>query len=92
MKHLPIRWKITAMAFGIVAFTLLIIGIILLGYVIDAKEEELSQQAMITAQLVAQNQTVQETLTQDQSSARLQQLVERIRIIMERMADNYFII
>lgn len=81
MKHLPIRWKITAMAFGIVAFTLLIIGIILLGYVIDAKEEELSQQAMITAQLVAQNQTVQETLTQDQSSARLQQLVERIRII-----------
>ncbi|WP_017727045.1 ATP-binding protein [Halalkalibacterium ligniniphilum] len=82
-RQLPIRWKITGLAFGIVAFALMMIGIIILGYMSDVKEEELSQRAMITANLVAQNELVQEHLVDDieNASAKLQPLVERLRVI-----------
>lgn len=81
IANLPIRWKITGLAFGIVAFSLIMIGIILLGYVKDVKEEELSQKAMHTGQLIAQNQTVQMSIELDHASEILQPLVERIRMI-----------
>lgn len=81
IANLPIRWKITGLAFGIVAFSLIMIGIILLGYVKDVKEEELSQKAMHTGQLIAQNQTVQGSIELDHASEILQPLVERIRMI-----------
>lgn len=83
MNHLPIRWKITGLSFGIVAFSLAIFGIILLGKIIDIKEEELSQKTLITAQLVAQNQTVQNSIELVNASEILQPLVERIRVINE---------
>ncbi|OLO42919.1 histidine kinase [Alkalihalophilus pseudofirmus] len=79
--QLPIRWKITGLAFGIVAFALIIIGIILLGSSHEIKEEELSQRAMITAQLVTQNQAVQNSMNEDDASDILQPLIERIRVI-----------
>ncbi|MEB1806512.1 MAG: sensor histidine kinase [Bacillaceae bacterium] len=84
LLQLPIRWKITGLSFGIVAFSLIIIGIILLGYVSEIKEEERSQQAMITAQLVAQNQTVQNSIELSNASEILQPLIERMRVLNEQ--------
>ncbi|WP_418199568.1 ATP-binding protein [Alkalihalobacterium sp. APHAB7] len=84
LLQLPIRWKITGLSFGIVAFSLIIIGIILLGYVSEIKEDERSQQAMITAQLVAKNQTVQDSIELANASEILQPLIERMRILNEQ--------
>ncbi|MCD8508922.1 MAG: PAS domain-containing protein [Bacillus sp. (in: Bacteria)] len=80
-KHLPIRWKVTLLSVGIVLFSLIIGAIVLLGYMKDQKEEELSQMTLITAQLVAQYQTVQEQVNSENASEMLQPLVERIRIL-----------
>lgn len=88
IRNLPIRWKITGLSFGIVAFSLLIIGIILIGYAQDVKEEELSQRVMISAQLVAQNQTVQTSIDTENASEILLPLIERMRILN----DNDYIV
>lgn len=79
--HFPIRWKVTFLSVGIVLFLLIIGGIVLLGYMTNQKEEELSQTTLITAQLVAQYQTVQEQINHEEASETLQPLVERIRIL-----------
>jgi two-component system sensor histidine kinase DctS len=81
--NIPTRWKLTALSFGIVAFTLLITGIILLGYMLHVKEEQLSQRAMITGQIVAQSLIVQQQINSENASERLQPVVERIRMINE---------
>lgn len=81
--HIPTRWKITGLSFGIVAFTLIIIGIILIGYLLNVKEDQLSHRAMITGQIVAQNPIVQQHIESDNASEVLQSVVERIRVINE---------
>ncbi|SDY54682.1 two-component system, CitB family, sensor histidine kinase DctS [Evansella caseinilytica] len=80
-RHLPIRWKITLLSLGIVIFSLLIGGIILLGYMANAKKEELSQRTLITAQSVAQQRIVQDEIESDQASPVLQEIAEHTRII-----------
>ncbi|WP_234032891.1 ATP-binding protein [Paenibacillus faecalis] len=87
--HLPIRWKITGLAFGIVAFSLVIIGIILLGYMKEVKEREFSQKAMLTGQLIAQNKTVQMSIELENASEILQPLVERVRMVN---SNDYIVI
>lgn len=81
LRNLPIRWKITGLAFGITLFTLIMTGIIYLGYMMDMKKQELSHRAMITAQLVAQIQTVQREVTAENASDVLQPLAENIRVL-----------
>lgn len=48
LKRMPIRWKITILSFGIVAFTVLIGGIIIIGNSIESKEESLGEHALVT--------------------------------------------
>ncbi|MFC0559334.1 ATP-binding protein [Halalkalibacter alkalisediminis] len=81
IPNIPTRWKITGLAFGIVAFTLVIIGIILIGYLLNVKEDQLSHRAMITGQLVAQNPIVQQNIESEHAADILQSVVERIRVI-----------
>ncbi|WP_243854996.1 hypothetical protein [Halalkalibacterium halodurans] len=82
-RQLSIQWKITILSFGIVAFALMMVSISLLGYVTSIKEDELSNRTMITAQLVAQNHTVQQWVDAkpEEASRTLQPIVERIRVI-----------
>ena len=80
-RNLPIRWKITFLSVGIVIFSLLVGGIILLGYMAEKKEEELSQTTLITAQLVAQYKTVQDEINKINASEVLQPIAEKIRVI-----------
>jgi two-component system sensor histidine kinase DctS len=79
--NIPTRWKITGLSFGIVAFTLLITGIILIGYLLHVKEDQLSQRTIITGQLVAQNPIVQQNIESENASEKLQRVVERIRVL-----------
>ena len=79
--NIPIRWKITGLSFGIVLFALLIIGIILLGYMLSVKEEQFSQRALITAQVVASNPVVQQNVGEPDAPELLRPVVERIRVI-----------
>jgi two-component system sensor histidine kinase DctS len=81
--NIPIRWKITGLSFGIVVFALVIIGIILLGYMLNVKEEQLSQRALITAQVVASNPIVQQNVEETDAAEILRPVVERIRVINE---------
>lgn len=81
IHSLPIRWKITSLSFGIVAFSLMMIGIIFLGYAMKTKEDDLSHKVMLTGQLVAQNHTVQTSIQLENASDLLQPLVERMRVI-----------
>ncbi|OIJ16002.1 histidine kinase [Anaerobacillus arseniciselenatis] len=80
-RNLPIRWKITFLSVGIVIFSLIVGGIILLGYMAEKKEEELSQTTLITAQLVAQYKTVQDEINKENASEVLQPIAEKIRVI-----------
>ena len=76
IPNIPTRWKITGLAFGIVAFTLLIIGIILIGYLLNVKEDQLSHRAMITGQLVAQNPVIQQNIESEHAADILQSVVD----------------
>ncbi|WP_261178951.1 hypothetical protein [Anaerobacillus sp. CMMVII] len=80
-KHLPIRWKITFLSLGVVIFSLLIGGIILLGYMAKTKEEELSKRTLITAQLVSQYKLIQDEINSKDASDILQPIAERFRVI-----------
>lgn len=80
-RQLPIRWKITFLSLGIVIFSLLIGGIILLGYMSETKEEELSQRTLITAQLIAQYKIVQDEINNENATLIIQPIAERVRVI-----------
>lgn len=89
LSQLPIRWKITGLVFGITLFSLIISGIIFLGYMLDVKKEELGQRSMTTGQLVAQMKTVQDQVVKKDGSDVLQPLVERIRAVNK---NDYIVI
>ncbi|MBB5173037.1 ATP-binding protein [Texcoconibacillus texcoconensis] len=84
----PIRGKITLLSIGIVAFSLLIAGIIFVGYMYKTTEEELSQRSMITAQLIAQMEDVQQALEKNNPTETLQPKMEQIRAIN---GDDYIV-
>ncbi|WP_018923894.1 ATP-binding protein [Salsuginibacillus kocurii] len=81
IRKLPIKWKITALSFGIVAFSLVMLGIVLLGYISDMREEELEQRAMVSGQIVAQDASVQEALKTGANRSVVQHVAEQTRAI-----------
>jgi two-component system sensor histidine kinase DctS len=81
LQKLKINWKIAILSFGIVLFSLLIAGIILVGQIISVKEEELGQRLLVTARTVAQLPAVVEGLHNPSKQNDIQAAAERIRII-----------
>ncbi|WP_152600699.1 ATP-binding protein [Pontibacillus yanchengensis] len=81
LNRMPIRWKITILSFGIVLFSIVIGGIILIGNTIDNKEEELGERAMITGRTVANLPGVKNNLTKSKGWKQINPIVERIRTI-----------
>ncbi|PSL47009.1 two-component system sensor histidine kinase DctS [Salsuginibacillus halophilus] len=88
IQKLPIKWKITALSFGIVAFSLVMLGIVLLGYASDMKEDELRQQAIVSGQTVAQDADVQQALSTGADRDVVQRIAEQTRMIN----DNDYIV
>ncbi|MEK3914474.1 sensor histidine kinase [Paenibacillus sp. FSL H7-0331] len=82
LQRLKINWKIAFLSFGIVVFSLLIGGTILVGSIISLKEDELGRRLLVTARTVAQMPEVAGSLsTPQQKDTSMQAAAERIRII-----------
>ncbi|MCU6791214.1 sensor histidine kinase [Paenibacillus sp. WQ 127069] len=82
LQRLKINWKIAFLSFGIVVFSLLIGGTILVGSIISLKEDELGRRLLVTARTVAQMPEVASRLSSpQQNDTSMQAAAERIRII-----------
>lgn len=82
LQRLKINWKIAFLSFGIVVFSLLIGGTILVGSIITLKEDELGRRLLVTARTVAQMPEVAGRLSSPQhNDTSMQAAAERIRII-----------
>ncbi|WP_198162732.1 ATP-binding protein [Halobacillus mangrovi] len=81
LKQMPIRWKITILSFGIVLFSVVIGGIIIIGKTIESKEESLGDHALITGRTVANLPALKENLTESEGWKQINPMVERIRTI-----------
>ncbi|MGM8214996.1 ATP-binding protein [Bacillaceae bacterium W0354] len=81
LKQIPIRLKITILTFGVVLFTLLISGIILLGKSIQAKEADLGERGLTIGRLVANLPEVKENLSASDGFEAINQMVDQIRSV-----------
>ncbi|HUC91918.1 MAG TPA: sensor histidine kinase [Paenibacillus sp.] len=82
MHRLRIYWKIVLLSFGLVLFSLLIGGIVLIGSVTRLQEKELSQRLTITAQTVANLPSVVESISSSPNpAAHIAPLADNIRIL-----------
>ncbi|GAC91486.1 signal transduction histidine kinase [Anoxybacillus flavithermus NBRC 109594] len=82
MKRLSIRWKITALIFFIVSFSLLLSGTIVVGNFVHTKEEELKQRALLTARTVSELPEIKQNIKGTVKERRMiNPIVERLRVI-----------
>ncbi|WNQ10877.1 sensor histidine kinase [Paenibacillus aurantius] len=81
LTNLRIQWKITFLSFGIVLFSLLLGGIILLGSTIRLQENAIADRLLITGRTVAELPEIRQHLTEPEGWKAANPVVERIRII-----------
>ncbi|AEI45404.1 ATP-binding protein [Paenibacillus mucilaginosus] len=81
LQRLRIGSKIAILSFGIVLFSLLIGGTILLGTIVHLREEELGRRLLVTARTVAQMPEIRDGLRDPRLREGIQPAAERIRII-----------
>ncbi|WP_204519142.1 ATP-binding protein [Brevibacillus fulvus] len=81
LGHLPIQWKIAILSLGIVLFSIIIGGIVILGTMIRFREEELGSRLMVIARTVAEMSTVQANVAKAEGWKIIDPIVERLRII-----------
>ncbi|GIP39301.1 putative C4-dicarboxylate sensor kinase [Paenibacillus sp. J31TS4] len=81
LSSLRMNWKIAILSFGIVTFSLLISGIILLGSMIRLKEEEIGRRVMITARTVAELPDIRQSLETGERREAIAPVADRIRVI-----------
>lgn len=81
IRRIGIKWKIAIFSFSIVLFALCIGGIILTGYIVNLKEEELGGRLLVTARTMAELPSVAQGLSDPSERAGLQNVAERIRIV-----------
>ncbi|MFD1957863.1 ATP-binding protein [Paenibacillus thailandensis] len=81
LPPMPIRWKMTVLSFGLVLFSLLIGGIILLGSVTRLKEDEIGRRVMLTARTVANLPTVQQYIAAPDGWKQIAPVADNIRMI-----------
>lgn len=79
--HIPIQLKITLLSFGIIVFSIIIGGLIVLGNVAALKEEEIGKRSMITAHTVAEMPEVKTFVQKDGAWNQLNPIIEKLRII-----------
>ncbi|WP_099159748.1 ATP-binding protein [Virgibacillus ndiopensis] len=81
LRKMPIRLKIMILSFGIVLFTLLIGGIILIGNIYQGKENQLGDRGLMTGRIVANLPEIKESVVQSEGWKVINPIVERIRTI-----------
>lgn len=81
LNNLRMHWKIALLSFGLILFSLLIGGIIILGSMTKLKEEALGQQLLITARTVANLPAISENITSSEGWKSIDPVAEKIRVI-----------
>ncbi|WP_028609857.1 ATP-binding protein [Paenibacillus harenae] len=81
MNQLRIYWKIAILSFGLVLFSLLIGGVVVIGSVNRIKEDELRQRLMITARTVANLPDIKKNIELPDGSRQIALIADNIRII-----------
>ncbi len=81
IKGLKIKWKIMLLSVGIVLFSLLIGGIIILGSMIRLNEAELGQRLLTTARTVAEIPLIQKSVQEPEGWRVIDPTTRRIRIV-----------
>lgn len=85
-----IQWKITGLIIYIVWFSLLLLGVILIGQFLQEQENRLKENAMLTARTVAGLPNLKEGLAENpDSNSDFSKTVERIRMINNA---NYIVV
>ncbi|WP_017756193.1 ATP-binding protein [Calidifontibacillus oryziterrae] len=80
--RIPIRWKIMSLILMIMVFSILIVGVGLIGNFIKEKEDELRERALITARTVAELQKVKTSVNGEPEARKtINSTVDQIRII-----------
>lgn len=80
--RISIRWKITSLILFILGFSLLFLGIILINEFTKKEENQIKEQAMLTARTVAELPEVIKNIPADNRKLNeLQKTVEKIRMI-----------
>ncbi|MGG2198236.1 ATP-binding protein [Paenibacillus validus] len=81
MHRLRIYWKIMLLSFGLVLFSLLIGGIVLIGSLTRLKEDELKHRLTITAQTVANLPNVVDSIGRPDAAIHIAPVADKIRIL-----------
>lgn len=81
LKHMPIRWKITILSFGIVLFSIVIGGIVIIGNTIESREKSLGEHALVTGRTVANLPALKNHLSEPEGWDEINPVVDRIRTI-----------
>lgn len=81
LRKLPIRLKIMILSFGIVLFTLLIGGIILIGNVYKDKENQLGDRGLMTGRIVGNLPEIKDSVVESEGWKEINPIVERMRTI-----------
>ncbi|AUM64923.1 sensor histidine kinase [Brevibacillus sp. 7WMA2] len=81
LKNLQLHWKITILSFGIVLFSLLIGGIIIIGKMSMEIESELGQRLLVTARTVAEIPAIAENIVKPDGWKSIQSTTKRIQIV-----------
>lgn len=86
---MPIRWKITILSFGMVLFSSMIGGILIVGHTVETKEEELGERALLTGQTIANLPEVRDNLQEPRGWKNIQPVVEQMRTVYQ---SNYIVV
>ncbi|WP_234396905.1 ATP-binding protein [Bacillus massiliglaciei] len=79
--HMPIQLKITLLSFAIVAFSILIGGITIIGNLIVQEEKELESKSLLTAHTIAELPEVQRLILEPRGWEELNPSIETLRVI-----------
>ncbi|WP_232696444.1 ATP-binding protein [Brevibacillus daliensis] len=81
LQNMRIQHKITILSLGIVLFSLLIGGIIVVGTLSHEKEREVGQRLLVTARTVAEFPTIPKQIVDRDQWKNIQPLTKRIQIV-----------
>ncbi|WP_066174484.1 ATP-binding protein [Bacillus marinisedimentorum] len=81
LSRIPLSRKIMILSFGVVLFSLLIGGIILIGNIYNQREQELGERGLITGRIVANLPETEEYMKASKGWEQLNPVVDRIRTI-----------
>ncbi|MBO8157042.1 MAG: sensor histidine kinase [Bacillaceae bacterium] len=81
LKRMPIKLKIMILSFGVVLFSLMIGGIILIGNIYQDRERELGERGLMIGRMVANLPEVKEYITETEGWKKLNPMIDQIRTI-----------